>query len=61
MSKPRNKMPRDKDGFGHGYWKTYDDNGQLIFKGQCVHGFRYGLCTWYDGNGKIYNKEYSLR
>ena len=54
-------MPRDKDGFGHGYWKTYDDNGQLIFKGQCVHGFRYGLCTWYDGNGKIYNKEYSLR
>ena len=40
--------------------KVYNDEGVLIFEGECVNGYRNGKGKEYDNNGKlIFEGEYS--
>ena len=37
----------------HGYYKRFDEDGQINIEGSYKDGYRDGKWVWYDENGKI--------
>ena len=46
----------DKEGWCHGPWSVYYDNGQLLCKGEFKNGNRRGLWEDYWSDGQISSK-----
>ena len=46
----------DDNGYPHGYWEDYWDNGQLMYKGNYVNGKQHGYWEYYWDNGKLDSK-----
>lgn len=48
----RNKINQfDVEGRRHGLWKEYYNNGQLMYRGEYIHGVHHGPWVWYHIDG----------
>lgn len=47
---------RDKEGWRHGPWAVYYNNGQLLSKGEYIHRRAQGLWEYYWSNGNLWQK-----
>ena len=52
-----NHQPKSYGGRKHGLYESYDENGQLRYKGNQKNGFRDGLQESYHENGQLRTKE----
>jgi antitoxin component YwqK of YwqJK toxin-antitoxin module len=55
-----NKKPTNEQGQAHGYWEMYFSNGELLFKGNCLNGIKYG-CWQYNFLGNNPYIQYHAR
>ena len=52
---PTDLRPYDEEGFPHGYWEIYYDNGQLDYRGEFINDLKHGLHESYLRDGRLFS------
>jgi len=53
MSHSKDILPENEEGLLHGYCEVCYDDGQLKWKGVCVHVYWFGYQEYYNRDGSV--------
>lgn len=56
----QDKRPYNEQGQNHGLWIQYHKNGEMLFKGNCLNGIKYGYWQYNFLGDNLY-KQYHAR